>query len=77
MKVFVVICHDRHTDDSITVHTTREGADTKIEEFRSLYSYVDYQWTERNYGRSSGWVRYVDTHDGGPNARIQEMETQP
>lgn len=77
MKIFVVICHDRHTDDGITVHTTREGADAKIEEFKASYPDTHYQWAERDYGRPAGWVRYVDSHDDGPKARIQEMELQP
>jgi len=78
VKVFVAICHDRHVDDGITVHTTRAGADAKVEEFRSRYDAVDYQWTERNYGRDIGWIRYLESNGGdGPSARIQEMELQP
>lgn len=78
MKVFVSICRDRHCDDGITVHETREGADRQIEEFKAIYVDSDYSWTEENYGRSSGWVRYVSSGGGdGPNARIQEMDLQP
>jgi len=77
MKVFIVVCHDRHSGDAITVHATRAGADDRLEEFRSFFSAIDHQWTERNYGRSQGWVRYVETHDDGPRVRIQEVELMP
>lgn len=74
-RVFIVICHDRHCDDGITVHVSRDGADREIEKFKA--SYDRYGWTERDYGRSQGWVRYVDSHDDGPRARIQEVEIKP
>lgn len=74
MKVFVVICHDRHVDDDITVHSTRESADRRLKEFQDIYE--GYEWRNRNYGRAHGWLRYVESHDDGPNARIQEMELQ-
>lgn len=77
MKVFVVICRDRHCDDGITVHKTREGADDQIEEFKASYPDTHYTWTERDYGRLIGWVRYVDSHDDGPKAWIQEVDLQP
>ncbi len=76
MKVFVVVCHDRNCDDGIiTAHSTREGADREVDDFKSIYT--GHEWTERDYGKSSGWVRYVDSYDDGPNARIQEMVLQP
>lgn len=78
-EVFVVVWHDRHTDDAITVHTTREGADARIESI--MKSYDDectnrgrdaHDWRERDYGRDSGWVRYVEgDHDDGPHGRIE------
>jgi hypothetical protein len=77
VKVYVVICHDRHVNDMITVHSTREGADRQVEEFKALYADYGYVWTERDYGRSVGWVRYVDSHDDGPKARIEETELRP
>lgn len=75
MKVFVAICCDRHCDDGITVHSTRAGADRQIEDFKA--SYVGSKWNERAYGRSQGWVRYVESYDDGPRARIQEVELRP
>ena len=77
MKVFVVICKDRHCDDGITVHETRWGADQQIEKFKSNYSDMNYTWTEREYGRSIGWVRYVESHDDGPRAHIREVDLLP
>lgn len=78
MRVFVVYCHDRHVDPGISVHQTRAGADRHIEEFMASYSDDGYTWTEENFGRASGWVRYVDSRIGdGPNARIQEVELLP
>lgn len=77
MKVFVAICRDRHCDDAITVHATREGADRQIEEFMAIYDPIDHQWTERDYGRSVGWVRYVESYDDGPRAHIREVDLLP
>lgn len=77
--VFLVICCDRHTNDAITVHRTREGADAEIEAFKASYVGMgrEYRWKERKYGRGSGWLRYVDTEDEGPSARIQRSEVKP
>lgn len=75
MKVLVVICRDRHTDDGITVHETRWGADQQIEKFKA--SYTGLTWTERDYGRSIGWVRYIESYDDGPRAHIREVDLQP
>jgi hypothetical protein len=73
--LYVVVCYDRHSGDGISVHATREGADTAIAAFQATYD--DSTWTERNYGRDQGWVRYVDTHDDGPRARIEETKLKP
>ena len=75
--VYVVVCCDRHTDNAITVHATRQGADEMIAEFQAEYDAEIYKWTEQNYGRDQGWVRYVDTFDDGPSARIEETELLP
>lgn len=73
MKLYIVFCHDRHVDPDITVYETREGADGAIEAFKD--SYPDgLEWKEQNYGRTAGWLRYVDCGDDGPTARIQETE---
>lgn len=75
MKLYIVFCHDRHVDPDITVYETREGADAAIENFKKSYAGQELEWTEENYGRDSGWVRYVASGGGdGPNARIQETE---
>ena len=74
--LYVVVCHDRHSDDSISVHATREGADAAIADFQAEYD-DSYTWTEQTYGHDEGWVRYVDTGDEGPWARIEETELEP
>lgn len=77
--LYVVICHDRHTDDQVTVHASRQGADARIAEFQALYD-DSHEWAEQSYGRDRGWVRYVnnvDTHDDGPTARIEERKLLP
>lgn len=77
MKVFVVYWHDRHCDAAITVHATRQSADDGIETHKSLYDKDRYRWTEHNYGREQGWVRYVSGGEEGPNGRILEREVLP
>lgn len=86
--VFVVICYDRHVDDAITVHATRESADAEIEAFKASYAdrFSDgstYAWHERaagqeGFGPRVTWIRYVGTDlDDGPTARIELREVQP
>lgn len=78
MTVFVVYRNDRHVDPGISVHATRDGADRAIEEFKARFKSDGYSWSEKNYGRADGWVRYVASdHDDGPNARIQKVELRP
>lgn len=75
--VFVVVCHDRHVDDQISVHATRASADLHVEAFKTLYA-AEFEehglvWHERNYGAPK-WVRCVQSHDDGPSARIEVAE---
>lgn len=75
--MFIVVCHDRRTDLAISVHRTRAGADARIEEFKADYD-DDYTWTEEDYGRDRGWLRFVATDsDEGPNARIEYGKLEP
>lgn len=69
-EIFLVICKDRHVDLMVTAHTTRESADAAIETFKANYG-ADYRWAERDYGRASGWLRYVDGGGDGPCAYIE------
>jgi hypothetical protein len=69
--LFVVVCRDRHCDDSITVHATLESANREIERFKASYKEID-RWVEQSYGRRQGWLRYVDCYDDGPDARIEK-----
>lgn len=71
--LYIVVREDRHCDDGITVHATRELADAAIEAFKAVYP-DDHKWTEQNYGAPK-WVRYVETSfDDGPRARIEVCE---
>ena len=75
--VFLVICVDRHTDDVITVHRTREGADAEIEEFKASYDVSPDEWTERVPSRRGSRIRYVSAGDDGPSATIRTCEVKP
>lgn len=80
-EIFLVICKDRHMDVRVSVHTTRQSADAAIEAFKTSYDdyKIDppYQWTEREYGRAQGWLRYVKTDsDEGPCAYIERATLQ-
>ncbi len=76
-QVFVVVREDRHYDDEITLHATRELADAAIEEFKSRYHHVDgrYRWRE---AKVALWLRCVECFKDGPSARIElhELEEQ-
>lgn len=76
MKIFIVVCNDRHTDPAMSAHRTRDGADRRIEDFKADYG-NEYSWTEEDYGRGCGWLRYVNSDsDEGPNARIESGELE-
>lgn len=75
MTLYVVVLYDRHVDDTITVHKTREGADRTINDYMSAYEPGRYEWHERTYGQPE-WCRYVETDDDGPTARIEITELQ-
>jgi hypothetical protein len=72
-EIFLVICKDRHVDLMVSAHTTLESANAAIETFKADYS-KDYEWTERDYGRSAGWLRYVDGGEDGPKAYIERSK---
>jgi len=71
-EIFLVICKDRHVDLVVTAHTTRESADAEIAAFMRAYPSIQpCEWFERDYGRSQGWLRYVDAGDNAPRAYIE------
>lgn len=82
VTVYVVFRHDRHCDPDITVHTTRDGADAALEEFKTQYELdAGERWIEQDYGEGAGWLRYIEIADDldnpiddGPSARIEEKE---
>lgn len=70
-ELFVVVLHDRHTDDEISVHATRESADSEIDAFKRRYEDA-YEWSEQNV---RGWLRSVRTDsDDGPRAHIEQAK---
>jgi hypothetical protein len=73
-RVFLVVRHDRHTDDEITAHATRASADAAVEEFKTRYGNV-YQWSEES---ARGWERLVNSdHDDGPSVHIETTIIHP
>lgn len=76
--IYVLVCVDRHVDDEITLHRTQEGADLQIENFKARYRDRVEGWRERDYGRTAGWTRYVESdHDDGPRCRVERKELRP
>lgn len=75
--VFILVCRDRHTDLGLSVHLTREGADTALEEFKAIYSNIDPgDWKEEPWGQPK-WCRYVHAYDDGPSAYIEISKALP
>ena len=71
-ELFIAVCHDRHTDDVITVHSTRESADAAVAAFIAKYGDAYGEWTEETYACRPPWVRSVASDDDdGPRARIE------
>lgn len=70
-NLFVVVRHDRHCEDTITVHITEAGAREAIEEFKRKYAEYDYSWEAREWDGDNGWLHGVRCHDDGPWARIE------
>lgn len=73
MKVYLVILHDRHTDDAITVHATIESADVEIEETKAQYT--EYKW--RKAKAVDGWLRHWETTEEGPWIHVEQHEVRP
>jgi hypothetical protein len=72
-NVFIVAYKDRHTDDRISVHYSREGADRRVDAFKAKYQEAGYQWTEEP---EFGWERNAFTDDDGPSVRIRSAEVE-
>jgi len=73
-SVFVVVCRDRHTDDQITVHITRKGADERIVAFMS--DYPEHKWHDEEVS-TEPWIRLAVTDDDGPSVHLQIVELEP
>lgn len=76
--VFVVVLHDRHDDDQILVYVSLAGANNAIAEFQKkcderYENSAPLTWTERNYGQPD-WIRYIDSGEEMPTARIEMTE---
>lgn len=80
-EIFIVLCFDRHIDEEISVHSTLAGAMAFVEKFKARYAegFADRgdTWRERDYGRTAGWLRYVESYDDGPHVRIERGTLQP
>jgi hypothetical protein len=72
-SIFIVVYKDRHTDDRISVHCSREGADRRVDAFKAQYQEAGYQWTEEPEFR---WERNAFTDDDGPSVRIRSAEVE-
>ncbi len=67
-EIFIVVWDDRHIDDVISVHTTLEGANARLEEH--MADYDDDAWEEPEV--TEPWVRYVATGlDDDPSGWIE------
>lgn len=71
VNLFVVIRHDRHSDDTITIHVTDAGAREAIENFKASYAEYGCTWEAREWDGDNGWLYGVRSHDDGPWARIE------
>lgn len=70
-ELYLVVTHDRRSDDQYDLHLTLADANAAVEEFKALYDGEEMRWLERTYGRPK-WVRYVDSLGGdGPTVLIQ------
>jgi hypothetical protein len=70
MTVYLVILHDHHSDDAITVHASIEGADAEIETTKA-------QYPERKWKRTkaiNGWERHWETSEEGPWIHVEKHE---
>ncbi len=76
MRVFVVIVQDRHIDDVITVHATRELADADVEETIELYRHDHGDAKQYATGPNAPWCRYVYLTNEGDHVRIEEHEVR-
>ena len=76
-QIFILVCHDRRVDLGLSVHLTREGADSALERFKGYYDDIDPSaWREENWG-APRWCRYVHAHAEGPTAYIVVNEMRP
>lgn len=72
--LYIVIREDRHTDDEITAHETREGADAAVEKFKARY---DGERWKKEHWRDPKVLCYFDAGDDGPKVRIEIAELEP
>jgi hypothetical protein len=66
-EVFIVVLTDRHTDDDISVHRTKESAEAQVTKHRKLYK--DVEWEDDPV---EGWELHLVTYDDGPTIRIEK-----
>lgn len=80
-KLFVVIWQDPNNDDSITLHRTLDGANAKVDEYKTTWP--DEEWVEMTplsvFGTATTdrWLRYVRAEsDNSASIFIHEMEIE-
>lgn len=72
MTVWAVVLTDRHFDEVMTLHGTKDGADRRVVDIMAGYERIDrdeWSWNERSHTWRCG--------DDGPRIRIEHMEVQP
>lgn len=74
-KIFIVVLNDRHIDPVISVHSSWEGALTRVEEHKAEYDDgMDYQWSEQPV---ADWLLALRTDsDDGPKIHVEAGELE-
>lgn len=76
MIVFLVIWHDRHADDVITVHATRESADERIADVKRRYDGETWVDEMTPAMERACWLAYSSCSGDNPTLRIERKELQ-
>jgi hypothetical protein len=75
VRVYLVILHDRHTDDAITVHATIEGADAEVKATKAQYPEYEWKRTKSDVWLQLWEVRYL-VPDDAPWICVEEHEVR-
>ena len=74
MDVYIAICYDRHVDDTITAHSTKNSAIEACNIFMSYEGYAHYgEWDRECSIEDDRWVYALRFKmGGGPRARVEK-----